>query len=144
MQSPLICVNDKSTSEEDGITTEYVRFRHKLHSWSVSQSDIAYLESKFLMANMNLDSAIMLLLQYKIELAHNGAIKNKGINKVESPPYEFFDEFELPKTKKRKIKLNEMNKKLFCENKIEWIDYIQLQEDGFVDYRNCLGKFVSA
>eukprot|EP01084_Bolivina_argentea_P003442 6451_1 len=143
----LICMNDKSADEEDVITPEYLGVRHKLHRWSVSESDIAYLETKLHeLVNMNLDSAIMLLLQYKIELAHYGAIKNKGIHKVESPPYAFYDddEFELPKTKKRKIKLNEMNKKLFCENKIEWIDYIQLQEDGFVDYRNCLGKFVSA
>merc|ERR1712129_43426 len=82
----------------------------------------------------------------KIEQAHNGKIKNKGIHKTEAPPYAFYDEEEmaLPTTKKFKAQLATMNAKNYTDNRIEWLDFTQLRDDDSVDYRNDDGRFVVA
>eukprot|EP01083_Nonionella_stella_P222290 793393_1 len=121
---PNTQIPEEPEDEEDLLTNpKYLLVKEKLKLERVSESDIEYLETKLhILPDINFDSAMMTILQYKIDCAHNNLIPNKGIHKTEAPPYAFYDDdqMELPKTKKFKLNLKEMNKKLYTENRIEW------------------------
>merc|ERR1740123_1597950 len=145
-QVPLIDLSDDDMDSPIN-STQYLAVKQQLSSQRVSKSDIEFLESRLHeLAELTFDIAIMRILQHKIEQAHNGEIKNKGIHKTEAPPYAFYDEEEmaLPTTKKFKAQLATMNAKNYTDNRIEWLDFTQLRDDDSVDYRNDDGRFVVA
>eukprot|EP01083_Nonionella_stella_P295581 1004542_1 len=136
----------KSTlqGEEDDLTlsTQYQSVKDTLLKHKVSTTDIAYLETKLRgLSNINLDEAMMYILQHKRDQRFSGQIVNEGIHliRTEEAPYGCDDDgkMKLPNTAKFKSKTDEYER-------IEWLDYIKLKEGESLFYRRYSRKHVIA